>query len=554
MRLSLGIRGRLALAIVLTAVIPLVAAVVLARNMVRQTAQRFFVPEVRQNIERSLDLYGELAKATKANMRLQAAAFATDGLLRDHVQRKNFDAARRRLGTLLQQHPDLVSLSVEDDSGTTLAQVDRGKPVDEQHENQLVVTQSLGTITGAPAHATTRDADAGAPDSAHEAKTTAAADDRQLVAVFATDKARFDAFGKMGEFVAAYSKLEARRDADEQTYVVAFAALLGITIILASGVGSRLAVGVTRRASELARATRLVAQGDLSIRVHEDAKDELGDLARAFNRMLREVETSRDRIEYLSRLASWQEMARRLAHEIKNPLTPIVLAMQEVHERLGNLSAEQKQFLDSALEIVETEVQTLRRLVGEFSEFARLPESHMEQGDLVAFLRELQRELELTEGRPSDDGRDRDGTEPAPQPHFDFDLLPAPALAHIDRQMMRRALVNLVSNATQAARGVANDVQIRVSLKRQQDYYELLVDDDGPGVPQALRSQVFEPYVTTKHDGTGLGLAIVKKIVIEHRGHIEMLESPKGGARVRILLPLTESGSTKVLRHSGHES
>jgi nitrogen fixation/metabolism regulation signal transduction histidine kinase len=73
-------------------------------------------------------------------------------------------------------------------------------------------------------------------------------------------------------------------------------------------------------------------------------------------------------------------------------------------------------------------------------------------------------------------------------------------------------------------------------------------------VPQALRSSVFEPYVTTKHDGTGLGLAIVKKIVIEHRGHIEMLESPKGGARVRILLPFIENAATPVLRLSGHES
>jgi two-component system, NtrC family, nitrogen regulation sensor histidine kinase NtrY len=546
-RLSLGIRGRLALAIVLTAVVPLVAAVLLARNMVRQTAERFFVPEVRQNIERSLDLYGELAKATKTNMRLQAAAFAADSALRESVQRKNLEAARRRLRDLLEQHPDIVSFSVEDEDGVALARADRGRPVDEREENQLTVVHSLGTTIGAPTQKATADADAGA---APNTATDTASDGQRLLTVFATDKARFDEFGKMGEFISAYSKLEARRDADEQTYVLAFAALLGITIILASGVGSRLAVGVTRRASELARATRLVAQGDLSIRVHEDARDELGDLARAFNRMLREVENSRERIEYLSRLASWQEMARRLAHEIKNPLTPIQLAMQEVHQRLGNLSPEQKQFLDISLEIVETEVQTLRRLVGEFSEFARLPESHMEQADLVGFLRELEREQELTEGRPSDMTMGHD----TPEARVAFDLLEGPAVAYLDRQMLRRALVNLLSNATQAARGVSDRVEVKITLRRQQDYYELLVDDDGPGVPQALRSSVFEPYVTTKHDGTGLGLAIVKKIVIEHRGHIEMLESPKGGARVRILLPLAENGSTPVLRHTGHES
>jgi nitrogen fixation/metabolism regulation signal transduction histidine kinase len=89
-----------------------------------------------------------------------------------------------------------------------------------------------------------------------------------------------------------------------------------------------------------------------------------------------------------------------------------------------------------------------------------------------------------------------------------------------------------------------------VTLRRQQDFYELLLDDDGPGVPPALRTQVFEPYVSTKDDGTGLGLAIVKKIVMEHRGHIEMLESPQGGARVRILLPRPDRSSTLVLQHS----
>jgi C4-dicarboxylate-specific signal transduction histidine kinase len=114
--------------------------------------------------------------------------------------------------------------------------------------------------------------------------------------------------------------------------------------------------------------------------------------------------------------------------------------------------------------------------------------------------------------------------------------------------MMRRALLNLLSNAAQAVRGMGRPAHVHLQVGRQQEYYELLLDDDGPGVPQALRSSVFEPYVTTKDDGTGLGLAIVKKIVIEHKGHIEMLESPSGGARVRILLPLAQRTSTPVLQ------
>jgi nitrogen fixation/metabolism regulation signal transduction histidine kinase len=535
----------LALAIVLTAVIPLAAAVVLARNMVRQTADRFFVPEVRQNIERSLELYAELAKATKATMRLQADKFASDAALKEAVQKNSLTAAKARLEEFVSQNPNVVSLTITDRLGQVVVSADRGSPVDEHRENQLNVRQTLG---GAPdsdtASAVPEDTDAGVA----AARALAPTSGQRINMVFATDKSRFESFDQMSEFVTAYSKLEARRDSDERTYVLAFAALLGITILLSVAVGTRLAVGVTRRASELALATRLVAEGDLSIRVPEEAKDELGDLARAFNRMLREVESSRDRIEYLSRLASWQEMARRLAHEIKNPLTPIQLAMQEVHERLRSLSPEQKQLLDLAREIIETEVQTLRRLVGEFSEFARLPECHIEETDLVQFLKELEREHALTGQVRPDDDRPSDNSERAVS--IRFDLPNGAARAHLDRQMLRRALVNLVANARQASRGRSRPAEVHVTLRRQQDFYELLLDDDGPGVPPALRTQVFEPYVSTKDDGTGLGLAIVKKIVMEHRGHIEMLESPQGGARVRILLPRPDRSSTLVLQHS----
>jgi nitrogen fixation/metabolism regulation signal transduction histidine kinase len=238
-------------------------------------------------------------------------------------------------------------------------------------------------------------------------------------------------------------------------------------------------------------------------------------------------------------------MARRLAHEIKNPLTPIQLAVQEVHQRLADLSPEQRRLLDTALEIVESEVQTLRRLVGEFSDFARLPESHIQAADLFEFLGEFEKEGQVPgvfQPDPNDDT-------PAPQVRFDVPDAEAPAL--LDRQLMRRVFLNLVHNAVQACRPRA--ANIRITAKRAAEFYEILFDDDGPGVEQALRPRVFEPYVTTKDDGTGLGLAIVKKIVIEHRGHIEMLQSPQGGARVRLLLPIGGSRTSLLPQISaGH--
>lgn len=508
------------MAIALTALIPMGAAIVFARSMVQQASDRFFMPEVRQNLERAHQVYGELAKATKAAMRFQADALSRDARLLQAVAAADSEAAERRLVQLVGRHPELVSLTLEDAAGGRWAHAHRGHPLDPSDELQLVVPRPLaiGRVES--------ERDVARP----EAETEALAEPPILTVVLATDRGRFDAHGKMGEFVEAYTRLEERRAADEHTYVLAFASLLGLTLVLAIAVGSILARGVTRRVSELASATRRVGAGDLSIRVQEEPRDEIGDLGSAFNRMLGEVEASRDRIEYLSRLASWQEMARRLAHEIKNPLTPIQLAVQEVHQRLTNLPPEQRRLLDVTLEIVESEVQTLRRLVGEFSEFARLPESSMEDADILEFLRELADESSLAGGVAAEVG--------AESSRVEFELPAGAAPGRLDKQLMRRVFINLVRNAIQAGRDRPGGVSVRITGQRAGDYFEIWIDDDGPGVPERMRSQIFEPYVTTKSDGTGLGLAIVKKIVIEHKGQIEMRQSPRGGARVRLLLPL----------------
>jgi nitrogen fixation/metabolism regulation signal transduction histidine kinase len=299
----------------------------------------------------------------------------------------------------------------------------------------------------------------------------------------------------------------------------------------------------------LAEATKLVAAGNLAIRVPERGNDEMSELARAFNRMLGEVADSRARIEYLQRIGAWQEMARRLAHEIKNPLTPIQLAVQEAHRRYADADPKFKKLLDTTLEIVEDEVGTLRRLVGEFSDFARLPQANLEQEDLAEFLRELSAQLVLLGEEPGHgelpdelrsvwDGKPID---------LVFDVPAEPAEVLMDRHMLRRVLVNLLQNAAQALRrNSETPAKIRVSLRRDGDYWVLDVDDNGAGIPEALRETVFDPYVTTKHDGTGLGLAIVKKIVIEHGGNIAVGDADLGGARLRVRFPVLGTQAAAV--------
>lgn len=523
---------RLRLVIGLTTVIPLVVAVILARSMVDHTAGRFFVPEIGARLDQALGLYQDLARSMKASMRYQAAAFAADEPLRRAAIANDAAATRRELESLFPRGEGLVSLAVMDEDEVVLAQVDRGRPLDRDRENALTVSRPL---TGDPlaglAASPLRDEALSAQGIASGAADGATdVTGPTLVAVFAADRARFDERDEMSGFLDTYRHIERRRLTDEWTYVLVFALLLCLTVIVAIAVGGSVAHGIAVHVRRLDAATRKVAAGDLTVRVPESGSDELAGLSRAFNRMLDEVESSRARIEYLQRVAAWQEMARRLAHEIKNPLTPIQLAVQEVHRRYPGDDRRYQSLLRETVEMVEAEVRTLRSLVSEFSDFARLPRPALVEGDLGAFLRDQRERLQWIAAGGED------SSEAAVE--VTVEVPPDPSLASFDAQMLGRALLNLVLNARQATEQAGRaQGRVRLALTRALDHFQLDVDDDGPGIPEELRDTVFDPYVTTKTAGTGLGLAIVKKIVVEHGGSILAAASPAGGARVRIRLP-----------------
>jgi nitrogen fixation/metabolism regulation signal transduction histidine kinase len=544
------IQARLALAIVLTALIPVLVAVWMGDKYVRETGARYFVPEIGQHLDRSLGLYQELARTVKARMREEGAAIALSPSLRRAVAARDAAAVQKELQAQLHDHPSLVSVRVllpgqgERDeptpraaeaeregapepprqaTGQAFASADRGKPLDPERENQLEVRRPLAEV--------------------------AEGDDApELELVFAADKARFDELAEMGQFIDNYKVVDRRSKQDIRGYVLAFTALLGITIIGAVAVGSLLARSVAVRLAELAAATQTVGAGNLSVRVSEAGNDEISALARAFNRMLGEVETSRTRIEYLQRIGAWQEMARRLAHEIKNPLTPIQLGVQELHRRYQGSDDKFRGLLDTTLEIVEDEVGTLRRLVSEFSDFARLPQARLERADLREFLAEQRRQIEGGEDDPSLGDELSVIRVAGTRPTFDWQLPERAAASAIDRQMLRRVLLNLIQNAADALGDAkSSEPKISVSLSEQGDFFAIDVEDNGPGIPSELRELIFDPYVTTKNSGTGLGLAIVKKIAIEHGGNVQASVAKLGGARLRLTLPKFGSPAAREL-------
>lgn len=497
---------RLAIVIMSVAMAPLLVAVLFARSMFSQAASVWFNPEVGTELDRGVGLYKDYVRVIKEDMRHRAELLAEDDALREAAKKKSPADLERALAPLFAKYPDIVALKVLTESGELLGQRDRGRPVDEGRERSLDVTRPL-----------TRD-DAAA----------------SLVVTFAADRNKLDGLEASSAVVAKYHQLEGSRTDLYSGYVTAFAALLGITSVATVGLGILLARGVTKRINRLGAAMNLVAQGDLTARVPVTGTDELTELAFGFNRMLDEISQTRARLEFLQRLGAWQEMAQRLAHEIKNPLTPIQLAVQECHRKYAGEDGKYRSLLDTTLEIVEEEVATLRRLVSNFSNFARLPHSELRDGSLREFVLECSSQLGHLEDEGEPIGEDARRTNVT----IDWRVPTGELPVAVDRQMLRRVVVNLVRNAVQAIRGARGEGgTVRVSAEAEGQGAVLYIDDDGPGIPDELQARVFEPYFTTKSDGTGLGLAIVKKVVVEHGGSISAAKSPLGGARFAVHLP-----------------
>jgi nitrogen fixation/metabolism regulation signal transduction histidine kinase len=323
----------------------------------------------------------------------------------------------------------------------------------------------------------------------------------------------------LGATLREHRHLELIRQDLPLSYQLAFVAVVGGFALATALIAIFLARRVTRGIDRLVAATRRVAEGDLETRVGRgDAGAELAALGQAFDDMVGELGKSRERIAYLEKIGAWQEVARRLAHEIKNPLTPIQLAVQELHRQYAGDDARYRRTLDDARAIVEEEIAGLRRLVDAFSGFARLPAVEPRPLDLAVVVEEVAREQRELE----------------PPLEVEVAAPAAPVVVDGDRLLLRRVLVNLVENARQAGAR-----RVRLSWDAVAGAAELRVADDGPGVPPELGARLFDPYVTTKAHGTGLGLAIAKKTLLEHGGAIRLEPpAPAGGATFVITLPL----------------
>ena len=296
------------------------------------------------------------------------------------------------------------------------------------------------------------------------------------------------------------------------SFIVIYIPIAGLSV----GLGYYFSRKITTPLLSLVKGTKKVATGDWEHRVKVTSKDEVGQLVAAFNNMVCTLKDKQDQVIALEKMAVWREIARILAHEIKNPLTPIQLTVQHMKDKYTGTDPEYGRLLAECSEIVTEEIESLRTLVKEFSDFARMPKLNPTLGDLNDLVREVRK---LYSDSPLQVELD------STLPEFTFDY-----------EKMRRVLINLIENSLDGLQD-RKDQELIVRTSIEDGAAVLFTRDNGCGIPPDVKEKIFEPYFSTKKTGVGLGLAIVKRIVEEHGGRIA-LESTEGeGTEFCIRLP-----------------
>jgi signal transduction histidine kinase len=319
-------------------------------------------------------------------------------------------------------------------------------------------------------------------------------------------------------------------EAQQHIRAIAYGVAAG-GILLAIVLSLWIAARVSRPIERLAIAAEEVAEGNWDVRVAERGRDEVGVLARSFNHMTAQLVSQRERLVQTERVAAWRELARRLAHELKNPLFPLQLTVENLIRARDLPEAEFDEVFRESTATLGMEIANLKTIIGRFSDFSKMPRPELERidaRDVVERVRSLYQPGFSLPHPPS----------PAiPEPaeiRFDVELAPEPMPLLVDPEMLHRALSNLVLNAIDA---MPQGGALTLSARPKDETVELRVADTGEGITPEECERLFTPYYTTKEHGTGLGLAIVQSVVADHNGTIAVESRPGAGVTFVISLP-----------------
>ena len=301
----------------------------------------------------------------------------------------------------------------------------------------------------------------------------------------------------------------AYRRTESRATVIALLITAALIVIVAFFVSRILAKGINTPIRSLVAGTEQISNGNLEYQVAVQTDDEFALLAGAFNRMVSDLKARTEELRRAEKIAAWQDIAQKLAHEIKNPLTPIQLSAQRLQRRYRNNPDDLSELLERCTQTIITEVEGLRRLLDEFSVLAQMPAPELSPIDLRET---LDATLALFDEFPDHIDCQID---------FPADLPPVTA----DADHLKRAFLNLINNALEAMSEAGEKkgyLTIRAFASADQSKVFVQFTDTGPGIPPEVRPKLFTPHVSTKRDGMGLGLAIVKKVMTDLGGDIRL--------------------------------
>jgi signal transduction histidine kinase len=326
-----------------------------------------------------------------------------------------------------------------------------------------------------------------------------------------------------GEQASAYLKTDISREklkSAQQRILIASVGAAAAGVFISLLLGLLISRKVLGPVSALVNGARRLAKGDLEHRVPLTTSGEIGELVESFNGMADDLVVYRRRLVRAERVAAWREIARRIAHEIKNPLSPIQMSIESLRKAYSSGHKAFDEIFEESTQAILEEVEALKKIVGEFSEFARLPKPTMVAQDLNA----------VVESTVNLYRNQREGERLRYTPGAGL-----PPVA-IDREQIGRVLANLLSNAFWA---IGQDGVVKITTAEEGERVLLRVEDNGRGMTPEVLEKVFTPYFTTRQDGTGLGLAIVQRVVEDHGGTIEIESSDGNGTSLTIFLPIS---------------
>lgn len=325
-----------------------------------------------------------------------------------------------------------------------------------------------------------------------------------------------------------YHHLETQKSGMEVTFLLLFSLITLLLLLCAVWVGLTFATIIVKPIGKLIQAADDVSHGNLDTKItHDPLNNEIDQLITSFNDMTRRLKSQQNALILSEKKAAWSDVARKIAHEIKNPLTPIQLSAERLKRKYLKVLDGDTQSFEQCIDTIVRQVSHIENLVREFSDFARMPDPVIETHNIMqiyknaAFL-EQQAHTNIT---------------------FSYDGFEDIVHIKCDAQQMSQVFTNLLKNSTNVlseSQTPHDAFYIRTTFESEGDTIRFIIDDNGPGFPKVGREKLLEPYYTTREKGTGLGLSIVAKIMTDHGGELTLSDNPHGGARV--ILTLSKKG------------